>query len=85
MEPTEDPKPTIDYFGFRLWSKIFLVVAIFLTATGVIVVFSDSRPFGSSDFLFYVSRGIALICTGISCGVVSLVLVLFAILDQSEK
>ena len=84
MDPDKAPQPTIDYFGYRPWAKVFLVVAIFLTAAGVIIVFSYSGPSGSNDFIFYISRGVALICTGISSGVVSVVLALFAILDGSE-
>lgn len=85
MNPIKTPQPTIDYFGYRPWARVFLVVSIFLTAAGVIIVFFYSRPAGSNDFIFPVSRGIALICTGISSGVVSVVLALFAILEQSEQ
>ena len=85
MDPGKTARPTVDYFGYRPWAKVFLVVALFLTAAGVIMVFAYSRQSVSNDFIFSISRGIALICTGISSGVVSVVLVLFAILDQSEQ
>ena len=85
MDPVKTPPPAVDYFGYRPWAKVFLVVAIFLTTAGVIIVFAYSSPSGSNNFLFSISRGMALICTGISAAVVSVVLVLFAILEQSER
>ncbi len=63
----------------RLGSIICLALAIFITFLGLFMAWSAPREVSGDGYNFIIgaSRGIAIVCTGISLGVISLVLAIY--------
>src|SRR4051812_44450007 len=63
----------------RLGSIICLALAIFTTVVGLFMAWSAPREVSVDGYNFMIgaSRGIAVVCTGVSLGVISLVLAIY--------